>query len=184
MSERAPRKPRGHDTGHVAEQALGGGAELALEQRPRKENARRSPLLRVVDRIDTRPVFWQPRPGLPRGGRAECRSGERPCPYVRCSRHLWTVLADDRQGRRALRPGELVRAPAGTTLLPAWLEHPTPACCASDFADAAARGVRFTWREIAAALHLSQRSVYAIRGSILGKLGADPLARELAAQLG
>jgi len=144
---------------------------------PRQPRRRqRSPLLRVVGRIDARSVAWEPRAGLPAGGRAECRRGERPCPYVRCWWHLWRIDAADRAGRRP-RAGEAVAAP-GTTILPAWLEYPTPACCGADYAEAAARGQLVRWREIADAMHLSRTSIYAMRRSIMGKLRAE--AKELA----
>lgn len=58
---------------------------------------RRSEQLRIV--LDhERPVF-DARPGLPPGGRAECRGGERPCVYVRCEWHLWREDPENKQGR-------------------------------------------------------------------------------------
>lgn len=142
--------------------------------------SRRSTLLRVIDRLDERPVRWEPRPGLPAGGRAECRNGERPCPYVRCKWHLWLVLGEDRPGRRARREGEDERAAPGTTLLPAWLEHPTPACCGLDIAEAmGAHTLQMDLEELASTLHLSYASLWSITRRALEKLRALQQAQEL-----
>lgn len=43
---------------------------------------------------------WQFLPGLPRGGRDECRGGTRPCPYVNCSENTWTQTSSSMPGRR------------------------------------------------------------------------------------
>lgn len=102
---------------------------------------------------------------MPAGGRAECVDGERPCPYVRCRYHLWLVLSEDRAGR----PWGGRRPP--TTLLPAWLEHPTPACCALDVADAASSQSAPLART-AEALHLSPSRVWMIVVAALKKLKA------------
>jgi len=39
-------------------------------------------------------------PGLPRGGRDECRGAQRPCPYVRCSQNIWMQTSVSMPGRR------------------------------------------------------------------------------------
>ena len=75
---------------------------------------------------------FEPRPGLPPGGRDECRHGERPCPYVRCRMHLWFTTADDRGGM--LPNGR----PKPSVLKPRWTEEPTPPSCALDIAEARA----------------------------------------------
>lgn len=140
---------------------------------------RRSPQLRVIERLDPRPVSWEPRAGLPAGGRRECITGERPCPYVRCKFHLWRIDAGDRVGRRP-RAGETDRRAPGTTLLPAWMETPTPACCALDVADVVARQespVSF----VAKAMHLSSAHVWDLIAGALKKLRAAGLELELGA---
>lgn len=141
---------------------------VELEPEPRKP--RRSPQLRVLERIDLRPVIWDPKPGLPAGGRAECKTGERPCPYVRCKFHLWRIDAGDRVGRRP-RAGETDRRAPATTLLPAWLEHPTPACCALDVADAVRRH-EFPVAFVAKAMHLSSAHVWDLIAVALKKVRA------------
>ena len=165
---------------HVHDVALGGAPEIAPgapytapEQRPRRR--RRSPALRVLDRVDERPVAWEPRAGVPAGGRAECRHGERPCPYVRCEWHLWLVLGSDRAGRRW--DGK----PPATTLLPAWLEYPTPPCCTLDVAEAVARGAPPV-STTAAAMHMSSSTVWLYVVRALRKLRASGVElRELIA---
>lgn len=131
MADSAPR-----EAAHVVDQVQGGGAGVAPKVRKPKP---RRVYLRMVDA----PAAFEPRAGLPAGGRDECRTGERPCPYVRCKYHLWLVLPEDRQGRRGgRRQGEPI-GPDGdrertgsTTLEPRWLEHPTPPCCARDVQEA------------------------------------------------
>ncbi len=58
---------------------------------------RRSEQLRLIIDHD-RPVF-DAKPGLPPGGRAECRNGPRPCVYVRCGWHMWRQDPEHKQGR-------------------------------------------------------------------------------------
>jgi len=43
---------------------------------------------------------WEILPGLPPGGRDECRRGVRPCPYVQCSQNVWMLTSVDMPGRR------------------------------------------------------------------------------------
>lgn len=142
--------------------ALEQGGASTMVRVPIKE-ARRRVMLRVVDD----PVNWEPRAGVPAGGRAECRNGERPCPYVRCKHHLWLVLAEDREG--APGPGR------ETTLEPRWLEYPTPACCELDVAEAAARTGEVTpfeyIGEVMARHHTAVRIVEARGRAKLRELG-------------
>lgn len=159
---------------------LGRGASDRREPAPAR--GKRSPLLRVLAKLDprARPGDWEPRPGVPKGGRAECRNGvERPCPYVRCAWHLWRTDANDRAGRRA-RIGEQRRAPEAT-LLPAWLEYPTPACCGLDLLEGLASGLipGDQHAAIADAVHLSDRRLFQVFARIRDKLRANPELREL-----
>lgn len=169
---RGPRAPAPvrDQVNHVTELQLAGAPARAPKPR-------RSPSLRVIERIDDRALEgpradWEPRSGLPAGGRAECKNGERPCPYVRCKWHLWLVVGGDRAGRRW--PG---RAPR-TTLLPAWLEYPTPPCCALDIAESipARRALLGT---IADAMHIDYSTVWLIARRAVEKLRAMGELREL-----
>jgi hypothetical protein len=78
---------------------------------------------------------FEPKEGLPKGGRAECRTGPRFCPWVRCKWHLFRDDAEHRAGRPGLSsvprdergltlaaPGHAGHDTAGTTLRPAWLK--------------------------------------------------------------
>ena len=105
-----------------------------------------------------------PRPGVP-ASRAECRNGERPCPYVRCKWHLWLVLGSDRPGRRY--DG---RTPP-TALRPAWLEDPMPPCCTLDIAERAeVLDDPGSIRELAAAIGLKPSRIHDIIATALDKL--------------
>ena len=141
-----------------------GAVDAPAPPRRRKRGPRRSPALRVVERIPTeQPVRWEPRPGLPAGGRAECRHGERPCPHIQCRYHLWRV--DEPAGR----PWHGKPPP---TMLPAWLELPTPPCCALDIADAVDAGATdyATVPKIASAMHLGLTRVHEIITQAKAKL--------------
>lgn len=91
------------------------------------------------------------REGVP-ASREECRTGPRPCPYVRCKWHLWRIDSADRAGK----PHNGMRA--GTTLRPAWLEWPLPPSCAADYFD---RGESSS-SEIATALGTHRGNVWLI----------------------
>jgi hypothetical protein len=107
---------------------------------------------------------FTPRPGVP-ASRAECRDGERPCPYVRCKWHLWLVLGSDRPGRRY--DG---RTPP-TALRPAWLEDPMPPCCTLDIAERAETlDDPGSIRELAAAIGLKPSRIHDIIATALAKL--------------
>ena len=110
---------------------------------------------------------FTPRPGVP-ASRAECRDGERPCPYVRCKWHLWLVLGSDRPGRRY--DG---RTPP-TALRPAWLEDPMPPCCTLDIAERAETlDDPGSIRELAAAIGLKPSRIHDIIATALAKLRAN-----------
>jgi hypothetical protein len=112
---------------------------------------------------------FTPRPGVPTS-RAECRNGERPCPYVRCKWHLWLVLGSDRPGRRY--DG---RTPP-TALRPAWLEDPMPPCCTLDIAERAeSLDDPGSIRELAAAIGLKPSRIHDIIATALEKLRATGL---------
>jgi len=74
----------------------------------RQGRMRRSQALHIVaervgasdEVLDQLPDNWRPRPGLPAGGRDECRNGPRPCEYIWCIHHLWLRVGADRNGRR------------------------------------------------------------------------------------
>jgi hypothetical protein len=148
----------GVDTHHVVEEQLGGQARLDLGKEPRpKRPAKKKPKsartetwerpqfafaflegqrskkgrvtqLRVVqERCGT----FEPVAGLPAGGRAECKTGPRPCPYVRCKHHLWLLEGRDRAGRRGRG------TPPGTTLEPRWLDPEPCDSCELDVSDRA-----------------------------------------------
>lgn len=170
MADSPPSSPS--ETGHVVDQVLGGGAAIAPKVRKPKP---RRVHLRMVDA----PAAFEPRPGLPAGGRDECREGERPCPYIRCKFHLWLVLPEDRRGRRGGRKEGEPIGPVGdrerrisTTVLPAWLEYPTPPCCALDFAESVDAGDPLLVSRIAQALHLSRSRTFAIIAAVTEKLRA------------
>jgi len=131
-------------------------------------NGRIVQALRVLDQ----PMF-EPRPGLPAGGRDECRNGERPCPYVRCKFHLWREDPQPRAGR--LRPGQTERPTTGvTTIEPRWLEYPTPPCCALDIAEMRERlhpGELLGYGAIAYAINRSEDRPPRILKGALVKLG-------------
>lgn len=124
------------------------------------------------ERIVPQSVDWTPKAGLPPGGREECKNGERPCPYVRCKWHLWLVIGEDRRGRR----WDGTAPP--TTLIPAWLEYPTPPCCGLDVREAI-RDSRAPVKMIAEAMHLSRTAIHIIIGDALKVLRNDERAREL-----
>jgi hypothetical protein len=112
---------------------------------------------------------FTPLPGVP-ASRAECRDGERPCPYVRCKWHLWLVLGSDRPGRRY--DG---RTPP-TALRPAWLEDPMPPCCTLDIAERAeSLDDPGSIRELAAAIGLKPSRIHDIIATALAKLRASGL---------
>jgi hypothetical protein len=143
------------------------------EATPASRFPRSLPVLRsqgpaLPDRAATRSVAegqsFTPRPGVP-SSRAECRDGERPCPYVRCKWHLWLVLGSDRPGRRY--DG---RTPP-TALRPAWLEDPMPPCCTLDIAERAeALDDPGSIRELAAAIGLKPSRIHDIIATALAKL--------------
>jgi hypothetical protein len=134
MSTPGPRKLRGDSrapvaavTDHVVEQAFPGapGApNLELRDRAanKRQGARRSALLKV----QAGAVAWEPRRGLPAGGRDECRTGPRPCPHVTCRDNLLRVDGADRPGHRfdGRPPPTVVREP-----------DPGQPSCARDFYD-------------------------------------------------
>lgn len=159
MTDSGEKRPIPNEASHVVEPQLGGTPHLvasAPKKRPRRI------YLRMVDQE----VTFEPRSGLPAGGRDECRTGERPCPYVRCKWHLWLVLAEDRAGRRG----------SNTTLEPRWLEHPTPPCCALDFADAVKnRGEAESIAMIANVMGRERSVVWRVLTRAIGKLRARGL---------
>jgi len=103
-----------HPDHHVPAQQLGGAAAApALEQRSpragRRQGARRAALLRLAPGQ----TAWAPLPGLPAGGRDECRGGERPCRYVACRDNLLRIDGADRPGHRwdGRPPQTIIRTP-------------------------------------------------------------------------
>lgn len=164
--------PRPSQADHALDAELGAADQPAPPRRRRR--AHRSPALRVIERIPTlapeqQAVRWEPRPGLPPRGRAECKTGERPCPYIRCKFHLFLVPGAERAGRR------WKGRPPPTTVLPAWLEVPTPPCCALDIADAVSAGasdLSTMWR-IGELMHMGQTRVHAVIAQALAKLRAS-----------
>jgi hypothetical protein len=79
---------------------------------------------------------------------------------VRCRYHLWRIEGADRRGIR--HNG----TPPSTTVVPRWLEHPTPPSCALDIAELAERrgehlrdGARVSYPQLAALLGLSADAV-------------------------
>lgn len=108
---------------------------------------RRSPKLVVME---------QPREGLPPGGRDECRTGPRPCPYVRCKHHLWMITAEERRGSGNLNTRSTVEPVTMTT-------------CALDIAE---RGQEVSTREIAEMLGVSMRRVQQLIKAGIAKLAA------------
>lgn len=181
-SDSGARNPQ--NVNHVVELLLG-GSDLPPKPKPKAKQKRTD---RVHLRVIAEPVDWMPKAGLPAGGRDECRTGERPCPYVRCKWHLWLVLSEDRPGRpwRPDRPrvqgrwlqSEERGGQRATTLIPAWLEYPTPACCALDIGEAVAGGASI--KLIADAMHVSIDSVFRIIRMGKQKLFAMKSMRELA----
>jgi hypothetical protein len=147
-------------------------------QPPRNPSpSKRSKALRVLD--EGKAGTFEPLPGLPAGGRAECRNGPRPCRYTSCSAHLWRIDAMDRGGNPRTRAedsergwGELV-APQ-PTLRPGWLEVPVPPSCVRDLAE---RGA-LEFHAIADALDVSVRTVYGDYDSVKGKLRGNRELRE------
>lgn len=106
MSTPGPRKPRGDQAPrsqareHDPDVVLGGGPEQRLEQLPRAQNRRRGARRAALLRLAPGQVAWEPRPGLPPGGRAECKEGPRPCPWVMCRENLLRIDGGDRPGHR------------------------------------------------------------------------------------
>lgn len=72
------------ETSHVDERQLGG-------------TARRASGLTIIREL-TLPDDWEMKAGRP--PRSQCKGGQRPCPYVECDMHLWTVDSESRPGRR------------------------------------------------------------------------------------
>lgn len=173
------RRKRPQQAAHVVEQQLGG------RDLPAPGNARpKRVYLRMVDE----PTSFEVKPGLPPGGREECRNGERPCPYIRCSWHLWRVDGNDRQGRRG-RGGfdgrDSAERKLGTTVEPRWLEYPTPQCCGLDIAEATDRmrrtasGYVMPISVLANALGRSNSTVHFMLKRVLEKLRHAEESEEL-----
>jgi hypothetical protein len=168
--KKGSRGAPGVQTSHVTP-VVAGGASTPQPPRPAEpappRKPRRSNKLRLIDpRIDierSEPPLttWEPVPGVPAGGRAECVDGDRPCRYVRCRFHLWRD--DDPEGRpwHGKQP----------TLIPAWLEYPTPMCCALDVADAVRAG-QLKPSDVPALMHLSRSRMWVIIKGALEKLRA------------
>ena len=71
---------RGRETHHEAPVQLGGGKK-------------RLPVLEPM----SLPPDFEFKSGVPPTP-AHCRSGPRPCPYIRCEKHMWLVEQHDRPG--------------------------------------------------------------------------------------
>lgn len=71
---------------------------------------RRSRALRVLEPL-TLPADFEFLPGVP-AKLSDCERGPRPCPYIKCPKHLWLSLKEDqrgnpqkgRQGATTIRP--------------------------------------------------------------------------------
>lgn len=79
-----------------------------------------------LEAAEARVGTFQPRRGLPGPTRASCVGGQRPCPWVACTMHLWRQ--DETPGRP--HPG----VDTAPSLYPRWLEDPVPPSCALDVA--------------------------------------------------
>lgn len=165
------RRRDANQADHVSERQLGGG------KRPRVT-------LKVLD--ESRAGTFEPRSDVPRT-RGDCIGGQRPCPHVRCSQHLWLVDGNDRPGRR----GKGYAVPP-TTIEPRWLESPTPPSCALDVADDLEAQQRtgaslgepvLSIATLGAALGRDESAVWLILRGAIEKLRATglDLLRELAA---
>jgi hypothetical protein len=117
-----------------------------------KSRVRRSHRLAVLPQ--------EPREGLPPGGREECRTGPRPCPYVRCKHHLWMRVGEERQG-------------SGNTSVGSTVEPVTWTTCALDVAESGPRSTR----EIAEWLGVSMRRVQQLIKAGIAKLAAKQRGR-------
>lgn len=133
----------------------------------RAPRPRRTKSLAMV--ADEAQALFIPRPGVP-ASRDDCRHGERPCPYVRCKHHLWRLDPQPRSGR--LRPGQTERPMTPTTLMPRWLEYPTPPCCELDITEAM-QGRRLTYGQIGYALGTQDDQPPRIARSGLAKIRAE-----------
>jgi hypothetical protein len=125
--------------------------------------------------------------GLPAGGRAECRGGERPCRFIRCDHHLWFVRGDERHGGGEYRRNAI---------------EPTPESCELDVTERPSDAdpviltingtklkiePRRSTKSIARAFGRTPQRINQIVRAALEKLAADPAAsvelRELLLQM-
>ncbi len=65
---------------------------------------------------------WEILPGLPPGGRSECKGGVRPCPYVQCVENTWMQTGESMPGRRhnGKRPPSSLRIKRGNNCALDW----------------------------------------------------------------
>lgn len=111
---------------------------------------------------------FEARPGVPAGGRDECRSGPRPCPYVRCKWHLYLVLPENHRGRR------WESSPYKTTLRAGWLETPPAPSCGLDIAERVAdQGESLPAAELARAMGIKLAWFYVVLNTALAKMRAQ-----------
>jgi hypothetical protein len=118
------------------------------------------------------PADWSILPGVP-PTRGDCPK-ERPCPFLECREHLWSVESAERPGRR--HEGGLPPMPA--------IRAPTQETCALDIADRRSKVKLDEGQlvaEIARVLGVTRRQVRSIVARIKRKLRNNPDASELLA---
>jgi len=100
---------------------------------------------------------WEILPGLPRGGRGECKQGVRPCPYVQCSENTWMQTASSMPGRRhnGKMPPSSLRIKPGNN-------------CGLDWSTK-----EHSAREVAQAMHCDKRRIEQELAAIYRKLRAN-----------
>lgn len=119
---------------HIQLDWLGGIGATRLKKTSPRANRKRTVTRGAQYQLPVRDRVYLPIAGLPPGGRDECRTGPRPCAYVRCKWHLFRIDAEDRAGRPGIAnvprgehgwtqavQGDLGQG-AGTTLNAGWLE--------------------------------------------------------------
>lgn len=157
--------PLGEQTDHATTNLHGGEDTPTVRRRSRSKSLPIAPKkLEGGEQLD-----WLPRPGLPPGGRAECRGAPRPCPYVRCKWHLWFVAAVDRHGGQ----------PRRSTVIAAWVndEGIVPPSCALDIAESLKPGQTMPFRRLSEllGLGLNYETVERIARNALAKLANSRL---------
>ena len=139
--------------------------------------ATRAAITMAIEADDAAPVFvkialgrWlRLRLDVP-ATRGDCPT-ERPCPHVRCSQHLYTVLGRERPGRR-------VNGETPESTLSSAYRRSAPSCTLDEADATAVMGESMPIEQVGLNLNLKASQVHAIEASALKKLKAQGMALE------